>query len=156
MALPVKEGTILRAFRGIPISITESSVKIRDPTDKFDRTFYFTTYPIDFFDTPYNKSAIIDILNDARSTESQLLFFVDFGGCILVGVRSVTETPPKWQVVEQHLDILVQTNDKTKAIRIMKEAHRRRPFQYHELEEFWDGRYNGVQQYAPGDPSNQW
>jgi hypothetical protein len=58
---------------------------------------------------------------------------------------------PKFRVLENN-DILKETNIREEAMRVWRDSHRKNPSKYHEVEEFWDGHYNGICQFKPGDP----
>jgi len=59
----------------------------------------------------------------------------------------------KYRVTENNY-ILIETDDLEEANRVMRWAHRDCPDKYHELLEWWDGIYNGIRQYKPGDIIN--
>jgi hypothetical protein len=62
------------------------------------------------------------------------------------------EARKEFQVYENQLTLLIETNDKEEAVKAMKETHRRFPEKYHELFQLLDGRYVGIRQYKPHDP----
>jgi len=56
----------------------------------------------------------------------------------------------KYRVLEDNR-ILLETDDKEHALMMMGISHINRPNYYHELHEWWNGQYNGIRQYKPGD-----
>jgi len=56
----------------------------------------------------------------------------------------------KYRVTENN-HILIETDFFEEADRVMKWAHRDCPDKYHELLGWWNGIYNGIRQYKPGD-----
>ena len=56
----------------------------------------------------------------------------------------------KYRVYEGN-KVLLETDDKEEAMRVWREAHRKQLNKFHEVHEYWDGRYNGTSQLAPGD-----
>jgi len=57
----------------------------------------------------------------------------------------------KYQVRENQSHLLLETDDREEAMRVWRECHRICPNKYHEVYEFWDGMYNGICQFKPGD-----
>jgi len=57
----------------------------------------------------------------------------------------------KFRVYENQLKLLIETDDKSEAVKVMNNAHLEYSDRWHELFEYWDGRYNGIRQYKPRD-----
>jgi hypothetical protein len=57
----------------------------------------------------------------------------------------------KYRVYEDVLNLILETDDKEEAMRMQRESHRKSPDKFHEVYEFWDGKYNGICQFAPND-----
>lgn len=57
----------------------------------------------------------------------------------------------RYKVYQESCTLLVETDDKDLAIDVMRTAHKDKPFMYHELYEYIDGKYIGIRQYEPGD-----
>ena len=66
------------------------------------------------------------------------------------------EARKEFEVYENQLTLLIETDNKEEAVKTMKEAHTKAPEKYHELFQLLDGRYIGVRQYAPNDPVDKW
>jgi len=62
----------------------------------------------------------------------------------------VLVTYAQYRVYENN-DILLETGDKEEAMGVWRESHRKNPYKFHEVHEFWDGKYHGICQFAPGD-----
>jgi len=69
---------------------------------------------------------------------------------------SLFERVKGFRVCENQLTLLVETDDKEEAVKVMREAHQKDPQKYHELYQFLDGQYIGIRQYEPGDPTDKW
>ena len=57
----------------------------------------------------------------------------------------------KYRVYENQTTLLLETDDRDEAMKVWRESHRKKPDKYHEVEEWWDGKYNGICQFKPGD-----
>lgn len=53
--------------------------------------------------------------------------------------------------VEEDFKIILETDDREEAMRVWRERHRENPNLYHEVHQWWDGQYNGICQFKPGD-----
>jgi len=61
-----------------------------------------------------------------------------------------TSTHPKYRLYENN-DVLLETENKEEAMSKWRDSHRKSPDKFHEVHEWWDGKYHGICQFAPGD-----
>ena len=57
----------------------------------------------------------------------------------------------RFQVRENQLRLLLETDDKEEAMRVWRESHRKDISKFHEVYELRNGVYEGTNQFAPGD-----